>query len=395
MSATQASPLRANPPRYGHAIRSLWALDPTVTYLNHGGYGATPLVVLAEQDRWRLRLEAEPTRFMQRELPEALRAAAATLAGFLGAEPADLAFVQNATDGVNAVLRSLDLSPGDEMLTTTHVYPAVRNAMRFVAARTGARIVEAPLPYPLADPEAAAQAFADRLTGRTRLALFDFVTSPTALLLPVAAMTQAAHGVGAKVLIDAAHAPGMVDFRLDALGADWITGNAHKWLFAPKGTAFLWAERGAQQGLHPTVISHGFEQGFRAEFDWVGTRDPSGWLAIDAAIGFYRAQGDGAIRAHNRALADRAATLIAGALGSDQGQSAACRGALATVRLPGTKGMDRAAGLGLNDWLWREHRIEVPIIAFADWLWVRVSAQIYNEVGDYERLAAALRSRPA
>ncbi|HEY7690268.1 MAG TPA: aminotransferase class V-fold PLP-dependent enzyme, partial [Dongiaceae bacterium] len=196
MPPAQPTPLRADRARYGHAIRPLWALDPAIVYLNHGGYGATPLSVLAEQDRWRLRLEAEPTRFMQRELPPALRSAAAALAGFLGAEPEDLAFVQNATDGVNAVLRSLDLAPGDELLTTTHVYPAVRNAMRFVATRAGARIVEAPLPYPLADPEAAARAFAAALTSRTRLALFDFVTSPTGLLLPAAAMARAARQAG-------------------------------------------------------------------------------------------------------------------------------------------------------------------------------------------------------
>lgn len=392
MAQAESTPLRTNAPRYGHGIRSLWALDPAITYLNHGGYGATPLGVLAEQDRWRTRLEAEPTRFMQRDLPPALKQAAGALAGFLGAEPEDLAFVQNATDGMNAVLRSLELRPGDELLTTTHVYNAVRNAMRYVAERAGARVVEAPIPYPLTDPEAAVRAFAAGLTARTRLAVFDFVTSPTALLLPVAAMAEAAHAVGAKVLVDAAHAPGMVDFRLDALGADWITGNAHKWLFAPKGTAFLWAAREAQQDLHPTVISHGFGQGFRAEFDWVGTRDPSGWLAIEAALAFYRAQGYATIRAHNRALASEAAALIARTLGSDEGQTPACRAALATVRLPGTRGRDRAAGLALNDRLWREHRIEVPIIAFGDWLWVRVSAQIYNEIGDYEKLAAALRT---
>jgi len=391
MTAAEPTPLRTNAPRYGHAIRPLWALDPAITYLNHGGYGATPLCVLAEQDRWRARLEAEPTRFMQRDLPPALKQAAATLAGFLGAEAEDLAFVQNATDGMNAVLRSLELKAGDELLTTTHVYNAVRNAMRHVAERAGARVVEVPLPYPLDDPQAAVRAFAAGLTSRTRLAVFDFVTSPTGLLLPVAAMARAAHAAGVRVLVDAAHAPGMVEFRLDALEADWVTGNAHKWLFAPKGTAFLWAARDAQKELHPTVISHGYGQGFRAEFDWVGTRDPSGWLAIESALAFYRAQGDAAIRAHNHALANEAAALIARTLGSDEGQSPACRGALATVRLPGTRGRDRAAGLELNDRLWREHRIEVPIIAFADWLWVRVSAQIYNEIGDYARLAAALR----
>jgi len=378
------------PNRYGHALKPLWALDPAITYLNHGGYGATPRSVLAAQDRWRAQLEAEPTRFMQRDYLPAVTSASAALARFLGADAEDLVFVENATGGVNAVLRSLDFAAGDELLTTTHVYPAVRNAMRLVAAPAGARIVEAPVPYPLTDPEAATRVFAGHLTSRTRLVVIDLVTSPTALLLPVAEMAKAARAKGTKVLVDAAHAPGMVDLDVTALAADWVTGNAHKWLFAPKGTAFLWAARGAQRGLHPTVVSHGFEQGFHAEFDWVGTRDPSGWLSIGAALDFYRAQGDGGIRAHNRALANRAADLLADALKSRQGQSPECRGALATVRLPGTEGRDRAAGLALNDRLWREHGIEVPIIPFANALWVRVSAQIYNELSDYEKLAAAL-----
>lgn len=388
MSSSRPAPDRPN--RYGHTLRHLWALDPAITYLNHGGYGATPRSVLAEQDRWRFRLEAGPTRFMQREYQPALKAACAALAQFLAAEPEDLVFVENATAGVNAVLRSLDFAAGDELLTTTHVYPAVRNAMRLVAERVGARIVEAPIPYPLTDPAAATRVFTDHVTSRTRIAIFDLITSPTALLLPAAVMAKAARAKGAKVLVDAAHAPGMVELDVAALEADWVTGNAHKWLFAPKGTAFLWAERGAQGGLHPTVISHGFGQGFHAEFDWVGTRDPSAWLAIEAALGFYREQGDAAIRDHNRALANRAAALLAAALGSEQGQSPDCRGALATVRLPGTEGQDRAAGLALNDRLWREHGIEVPIIPFAGSLWVRVSAQIYNEFSDYEKLVAAL-----
>jgi len=378
------------PNRYGHALKPLWALDPAITYLNHGGYGATPRAVLAVQDRWRARLEAEPTRFMQRDYLPAVTSASAALAQFLGADAEDLVFVENATGGVNAVLRSLDFAAGDELLTTTHVYPAVRNAMRLVAAPAGAHIVEAPVPYPLTDADAALRVFTDHVTNRTRLAVIDLVTSPTALLLPVAAMAKAVRAKGAKVLVDAAHAPGMVDLDVTSLEADWVTGNAHKWLFAPKGTAFLWAARRAQQGLHPTVVSHGFEQGFHAEFDWVGTRDPSGWLSIEAALDFYRAQGDGAIRDHNRTLANRAAALLADALKSEQGQSPECRGALATVRLPGTAGADRAAGLALNDRLWREHGIEVPIIPFANSLWVRVSAQIYNELSDYEKLATAL-----
>jgi isopenicillin-N epimerase len=383
---------RANLPDYGRRLLPLWALDPAIAYLNHGGYGATPHEVLAEQQRWRLELERGPTRFMQRVLPEALRASAGELARFLGAEPSDLVFVENATQGMNAVLRSLELAPGDELLTTTHVYNAVRNTMRHLAERFGAKLIEAPLPYPLHDPQEAIDALAGHINGRTKLLAIDLITSPTALILPVAALAEKAHAVGARVLVDAAHAPGQIELDLPALGADYVTGNAHKWLFAPKGTAFLWARRDRQSGLHPTTISHGLGQGFTAEFDWVGTRDYSGWLAVGAALAFYRRMGGSAIRAHIHALANEAATLISGRLGGELGQSPRLRGAMATMRLEGFEGQDRPAALALNDRLWREHGIEVPIIPFGGSLWVRISAQIYNDLGDYRRLADALQA---
>lgn len=386
----RSAAISANAPAYGRGLLPLWHLDPAIAFLNHGSYGATPKEVLAAQARWRGELEREPVRFMQRTLPDALRAAAGEVADFLGAEPQDLVFVENATGGCNAVLRSLDLAPGDELLTTSHVYPAVRNAMRHIAERTGARLVEAPVPYPVGDAETIAGSVARHITSRTRLLVLDLVTSPTAIVMPIARLAAQARAAGAKVLVDAAHAPGQVEIDLPALGADFVTGNLHKWLFAPKGTAFLWARREAQGGLHPTVISHGLGQGFVAEFDWVGTRDPSAWLAAPAALAFYRRMGDGAIRAHNHALANEAAALLAESLGSEEGQAPALRAAMATVRLPGTEGQDKAAGLALNDRLYREHGVEVPVIPFAGSLWVRVSAQIYNEIADYRRLADAL-----
>ena len=381
-----------NRPDYGKRLLPLWALDPAIAYLNHGGYGATPHEVLAEQQRWRFELERGPTRFMQRVLPEALRASAAELARFLGADPMDLVFVENATQGMNAVLRSLKISPGDELLTTTHVYNAVRNTMRHLAERFGAKLIEVPLPYPLHDPQEAIDALAGHINARTKLLAIDLITSPTALILPVAALAAKAHAVGAQVLVDAAHAPGQIELDLPALGADYITGNAHKWLFAPKGTAFLWARRDRQAGLHPTTISHGLGQGFTTEFDWVGTRDPSGWLATGAALTFYRRMGGSAIRAHIHALANEAAALLSERLGGELGQSPRLRGAMATMRLDGFEGQDRPAALALNDRLWREHGIEVPIIPFSGSLWVRISAQIYNEMSDYRRLADALQA---
>jgi len=385
-------PLEETPPlpRYGRDLRPLWLLDPAATFLNHGSYGACPRAVLAAQRRWRDRLEAQPVRFMHDVLPGALRDSAAALAGFLGAEADDLVFVENATSGVNAVLRSLTFGPGDEILTTSHVYPAVRNAIRQICGSAGASLIEAPLPFPLQSPQQAVDAIAAALGPHTRLVVIDAVTSPTAVLLPVAEIAARCRAAGVRLLVDAAHAPGMIPLDLPGLGADWVTGNAHKWLFAPKGCAFLWARKEAQDGLHPVVISHGLGHGFAAEFDWVGTRDPSAWLAVGAALDFWRALGGPGLMTRNRALADAAARLLAETWGTEIGAPAAMRGAMAAIRLPLAGSAERETALAINRRLWAEHRVEVPIMAFAGRLWARISAQAYNDLDDYRRLAEAV-----
>lgn len=376
---------------FGLGMREHFLLEPDMAYLNHGSFGASPKEVLAVQADLRLRLESQPVRFMSRELPQRLADAGATLAGFLGAEPDDLAFVENATAGCNAVLRSLRLNPGDEVLVTDHNYPAVRNILRHVCAESGALLIEAKLPFPVASPQEVVEAVRAKLTDCTRLVVVDLITSPTATIMPVAEIARAAKNLGARVLVDAAHAPGHIDFDVNASGADWVTGNAHKWLFAPKGAAFLWADPKAQDGLHPTVISHGYGKGFQAEFAWTGTRDPSAWLAVPAAIDFYRRIGDRAVRGHNHDLARRAAELLTDRLGTFAVSPAAMRGAMASIALPTSLPSDHDAARALNVRLWERHRIEVPIFAFADRLWVRISAQVYNELSEYERLAEALR----
>lgn len=378
------------PPSYGRVLRPLWPLDPAATFLNHGSYGACPHAVLAAQRAWRDRMERQPVRFMQETLPEALRRAAATLAGLLGAATQDLVFVENATGGVNAVLRSLDFAAGDEVLTTAHVYPAVRNAVRHICGRAGARLVEVPVPFPLDCSAIVTEAIAARLGPRTRLVIVDAVTSPTAVVLPVREIAALCRANGSRLLVDAAHAPGMIEVDLPALGADWVTGNAHKWLFAPKGCGFLWASREAQAELHPTVISHGLGRGLAAEFDWIGTRDPSAWLAVVDAIGFWRALGGPALMVRNRQLADTAARMLADAWRSHVGAPAAMRGAMAAVALPdrlqpSDDAIESAAAL--HGRLWREHGIEIPIVPLAGRLWARLSAQAYNDLDDYRRLA--------
>src|SRR5215470_18023489 len=244
-----------------------WLLDPEVAFLNHGSFGAAPRAVLAEQDRWRTLMERHPTHFMSEDLPPALRAAAAKLAAFVGARSDDLVFVENATAGCNAVLRSLRFAAGDEILVTDHGYPAVRKAAEYVAGRAGARVIEAAVPFPLEDPAQVVAAVRTRLGSKTRLAIFDHITSPTAIIFPVRELIELCRAAGALVLIDGAHAPGMISLDAPAVGADWYAGNCHKWLMAPKGSAFLWASASAQAELHPLVISHGLGEGFTAEFD--------------------------------------------------------------------------------------------------------------------------------
>lgn len=386
-------------------MRAHFRLDPAVTFLNHGSFGATPTVVLEAQRRVQDRLEAEPVRFFLRELPEALAHVRARLGAFVGADPDDLALIPNATTGVNTVLRSLALGPGDELLCTDHEYNACRNALDFVAAAAGARVVVVPVPFPLRDPGEVTTRLVDAVTPRTRLALVDHVTSQTGLVFPITEIVRALSAKGVDVLVDGAHAPGMVPLDLRALGAAYYTGNCHKWLCTPKGAALLFARRDKQPSLRPLVVSHGANAPldgrtrFRAEHDWCGTTDPSAWLVIPDAIDHLASLVPGgwpALMAHNRALALVARDLLCAALGVEAPAPDSMIGALAAVPLPRGRGV-YAPPLYLDplqERLFHEHRIEVPVIP-----WpappariLRVSAQVHNVRADYERLAAALPS---
>jgi isopenicillin-N epimerase len=375
-------------------FRSLWCLDSTVAYLNHGSYGACPAAILQLQSELRQQLELEPVDFLSGSLPERLNHARAALAEFLGADATDLAFVTNATAGVNAIMRSLSFASGDELLLTNHTYGACRKTLDFVASRTGARVVVAELPFPVADEDQIIEAILAGVSPRTRIALIDHVTSPTALVLPVARLVSELQGRGVDVLVDGAHAPGMVPLALSALGAAYYTGNAHKWLCSPKGAAFLHVRRDRQTQLHPTVISHGFEAGFQAEFDWTGTFDPTPWLCIPASIHFIGGllpAGWPEVMARNRALALQARALLRAALGSVAACPETMIGSMAAVALPHPPTGSPAARLsseGLHDWL-RERNVEcylhplpVPLL--------RLSAQLYNDLDEYQQLAQLL-----
>jgi isopenicillin-N epimerase len=376
-------------PALGAAIRKDWTLDPDWLTVNHGAYGATPRRVLAAQVAWQARMEAQPSRFMNDELPAALRQAAGELAGFLGANGDDLVFVENATVGCNAVLRSLPFSQGDEVLVLDHGYNAVRNAVRYVTERVGARMTEAAVPFPQPDAQVLLANLAAAITPRTRLAVLDHVTSPSAFVLPIKEMVDICHARGVKVLVDGAHGPGQLTIDLAALGADWYVGNCHKWLCAPKGGAFLWAAPDAQADLHPVTISHGFGSGFRAEFDWTGTRDASAFLAVPVAIAFHHELGGAALRARNRALAREGAGLIARRLNTGTGASGEFAGCMGLVRLPVAGEHTREDALALRAKLLRQ-KTDAPVMAIDGALWMRLSAHAYNEPDDYLRLADCL-----
>jgi isopenicillin-N epimerase len=371
--------------------RSEWLLDPDISFLNHGSYGAVPRIVLNEQRRLQERMECDPTEFLALELPNALRTGADRLATFIKGAGSDLVFIENATAGCNVVLGSVRLSPGDEILLTDHGYPAIRKAAEHHASRTGAIVIEAKVPFPASDPIEIINAVATRLGPRSRLVILDHVTSPTAIIFPVRELTALCHEAGAKVLIDGAHAPGMLSLDITAIDADWYVGNCHKWLMAPKGSAFLWASPASQAETHPLVTSHGCGQGFESEFDWVGTRDPTAWLTIPAAIDYHFRIGGKVLRERNTRLAGQAANLLAKHWNTERGSEDALTGSMSTVRLPLAGEATEERALELRNTLRKDHRIDAAVIAFKGSLWVRLSAQAYNHFNEYERLADAFR----
>jgi isopenicillin-N epimerase len=378
------------------AWRSLWLLDSQVTYLNHGSFGACPLPVLEAQQVFRQRLERQPMAFLGRDYEALLDQARAALANFLGVAAPDLAFVPNATTGVNSVLRSLRFQPGDQLLTTNHGYNACQNALNFVAARSGADVVVAPIPFPIQSTEQIVAAVMDSVTPQTQLVLLDHVTSQTGLIFPVQELVAKLNGLGIDTLIDGAHAPGMIPLNLSELGATYYTGNCHKWLCAPKGAGFLYVQPDRQSQIHPLTISHGFNvdrsdrSRFLLEFDWTGTDDPTPYLSVPTALKMMQDLMPGgwpAVMAHNRALVLAARQLLCQSLNLSLPCPDSMIGTLASLPLPD------AEDCSLQDQLLTKFQIEVPVFPWPTppKRLIRISANLYNTLADYEQLAHALR----
>ena len=380
-----------------------WDLDPSITYLNHGTVGVTPRRVLTRQQQVRDEIERQPSRFLLRDLsglvglprgePTLLRQAASIVAEFLNADAGDVVFVDNATTGVNAVLRSLPLEPGDEILVTDHNYGATARVAAFIARERSAQVRVVTVPYPAFSGMALVGVIAGAITPRTRIAVLDHVTSESALIFPLDAIAAACRARGVPILVDGAHAPGMLPLDIPALGVDWYTANLHKWAHAPRSCGFLWARRDRQNHLHPPVISWGLDQGFTAEFDWVGTRDPSAWLAAPEGLALLRELGEATVWRYNHDLAWRGAQLLADRWKTRLGFGEADIGFMATVPLPDALGASPGEAAMLRDSLLFDDRIEVQVHAGHGRLWARISAQIYVGISDIERLADAVSDK--
>jgi isopenicillin-N epimerase len=377
-----------------------WPLDPEVIYLNHGAFGSCPRPVQQIADALRGRFERAPMQFVMREAESLIDSARAAAAALMGADGEDLVFVQNATSAVCTVLASLPMRPGDELLVTDHAYNACRNALNLHAQRTGMSLVVARVPFRCAGPDEVLAAVMGAVTARTRLALLDHVSSPTALVFPIGELVRALTAHGVDTLIDGAHAPGMLPVDLRALGATYYAANLHKWCGVPKTAAVLYVQRDRQANLHPLVIGHGANSPrtdrsrFLLEFDWTGTHDPSAVMSLPAALQYMSGLLPGglpALRDRNHDLVVRARALLMDALDIEAPCPPEMLGAMATLPLPATLSMSAPV---LYEALWRKHRIEAPVFAWPTpgRPMLRVCAQIYNDLQQYEKLASAVRS---
>ncbi len=382
-------------------LAALFLLDPDVTFLNHGSYGACPRPVFERYQAWQLQLERQPVAFLDpaRGLSGWMREARTAMAAEVGAAPDHLVGLTNATEALNIVAQSLDLRPGDEIVTTDHEYAALDKTWAYVARRTGAHVVPVTIPLPLADATAFTEAVLAGITPRTRVLFLSHITSATALVFPIAAVVAEARARGILTVIDGAHTPGHIRLDLTALGADYYAGNCHKWLMAPKGSAFLYVRPELQAGINPLVISHGWTEDARIPgtkgvfgntpfidgLEMQGTRDPSAWLTVPDAIAFRDQHGWDGIAGRCRDLVQDTAARVADLTGlAPLSSPEFCAPQMAAMPVPSCDPM------ALKLALLADYGIEIPCFAWQKHTIVRVSAQGYNTAAQMDHLVAAL-----
>ncbi len=378
-------------------LKTLFALDPEVIFLNHGSFGAAPLPVLDNYQEWQRQLEKQPVKFLARDIHDHFRNAREALGSALGADPDLLVFIPNATFGVNIVARSIDFQPGDELLTTDHEYGACENTWSFVAEETGLMIIQQAIPLPLPSKKELIEIFESGITKRTKMIFLSQITSPTAVRLPVEEICQLARGKGIPILVDGAHAPGQIPLELDALGADFYTGNCHKWLMAPKGSAFLYVRPERFQQIKPLVVGWGWGENcpyqsdtrLQALLEWWGTIDPASYFATTAAIQFQLDHDWDAVRQNCRGILADCLKRIEDLTGLP---SISGKDGLNTLQIGAAEWPGDWAPEGLQDWLYENYRIEIPVIEWKGRWLIRPSVQGYNEEWELEKLVEALNA---
>jgi isopenicillin-N epimerase len=373
-------------------LAAQFQLRRDITFLNHGSYGACPIPVFETYQRWQRELEYQPVEFIGRRLPGLLAEARAALASYIGAERDEIVFVTNATYGMNVVARSLDLQPGDEILTSDHEYGAVDRTWRFNCGERGAHYINQRIDVPVYDANSIVDQLWAGVTPRTRMISISHITSHTALTFPVAEICRRAREAGILTLVDGAHAPGHIDLDMHAIGADFYTGNCHKWLSSPKGAAFLYARPEVQHLLKPLVVSWGYEarapghSQFQDIFSTIGTAEPAAYLSVPAAIAFQQQHNWPAVRAACHDLLLNASQRFQKLTGLEpiSPDTNEWWVQMRVLPLPACDAAD------LKRRLYDDYQIEIPIIDWNGHQYARVSIQAYNRPEDLDRLIGSL-----
>jgi len=371
-----------------------WMLDPGITYLNHGSFGARTCHVHEAQQQFKLEFETSPIQFLDRSREKLIGDARNVVSEFLGADPDGFGFVDNSTTGVGCVVQALDFASGDEILTTNHVYNGVRRLLSHHATRVGCTYRELEINMPVQNASEILSTIVNSFTAATKLLVVDHVASITSMIFPVAEIVNECNKRGISVLVDGAHVPGMLELDIDSIQADWYVGNLHKWVCAPVGAGFVWTNKTHRLRMHPLTVSHFLDTTYTAEFDWQGTKDISPWLAAATAIKWGEEIGWERIRSHNHQLAMWMHQKLIEALNVEPltPLDGSLNGSMVSVQLPDCFPNTYEECDSLRDEIYTKFNIEVPVLEFSNRGLIRVSAQLYTKKGDIGQMIKVLLS---